>query len=252
MKIILLGTGGFIPTDKAQTACFMLPEVGILLDAGTGLFRMSQYLQTDTLDIYLTHAHGDHFRGLNFLFAAFFVNEIERFGKGLDDANLQPVLAKANERWHASRIHAAPPALDALAREYNQDQMVWQVLNAREPLPQGGTLTSFNAENHGEVGFRLDWPGHSLAYITDTIAKPDVGYIEYIQGVDLLLHECNGPDRLADMMANIHHSHTSAVAQVAAQARVGRCILVHKNPIEAWDIKADLEPARCGPYKMIM
>jgi ribonuclease BN (tRNA processing enzyme) len=244
MKLVLLGTAGFIPTDRAQTACLMLPEVGILLDAGTGLYRMSQYLQTADLDVYLSHAHGDHTRGLVFLFASFFINEINRLEAEVDDSQIGAVVAAANDRLHTVRVHAAQTALNYLQKEYEPHRMNWHLLKDSEPLPQGGRLTSFSVSPQDEVGFRLDWPGHSLAYVTDTIAAPDAKYLEPIRGVDLLVHECNGPDRLAKMMARINHSHTSAVAGVAAQAQVGRLILVHKNPIPQWSIEADLDRAR--------
>ena len=79
--------------------------------------------------------------------------------------------------------------------------------------------------------------------MTDTSAKPDSPYIEMIRGVDLLVHECNGPDRTAGLMLKIHHSYTSAVARLAAQAQVGRLVLVHKNPLH-WSLDDDLEAAR--------
>ncbi len=244
MKLILLGTAGFIPTDRAQTACFMLPELGILLDAGTGLYRMPQYLQTDTLDIYLSHAHGDHTRGLVFLFAAHFVGLVQAAQAALDEGGLGALSAQANRRMHATRLHATQPALDTLTQEYASFQMDWRLIQTHEPLLQGGTLTSFPVGNRDEIGFRLDWPGHSMAYVTDTIATPQAVYLEQIGGVDVLLHDCNGPDRLAKMMATIQHSTTSAVAQLAAQAQVGRLILVHKNPIPQWSIEEDLPAAR--------
>ena len=36
----------------------------------------------------------------------------------------------------------------------------------------------------GSIGLRLDWPGHSMAYVTDTTATVDAQYIEAIRGVD--------------------------------------------------------------------
>src|SRR5437588_9667772 len=67
MKLVLLGTGGYFPTSRRQTACLMLPEIGVVLDAGTGMCRVANYLQTDHLDIFLTHAHLDHVAGLTYL-----------------------------------------------------------------------------------------------------------------------------------------------------------------------------------------
>ena len=63
MKLVLLGTGGYFPTTRRHTACFMLPEVGVVLDAGTGMCRLGAHLKTDRLDIFLTHCtSGSHRR----------------------------------------------------------------------------------------------------------------------------------------------------------------------------------------------
>jgi len=244
MKLILLGTAGFIPTDQAQTACLMLPEAGILLDAGTGLYRMNRYLQTDEVDIYLSHAHGDHTRGLIFLYASYFVRQIHQLQARVDETNIGDIGIKSNHLLHTTRIHAAQPALDFLTKEYEPFQMDWHLMKDQEPLAKGGTITSFNLGNHDEIGFRLDWPGHSMAYVTDTIAKPDAPYIEHIREVDLLVHECNGPERLAKLMVQVGHSSTLAVVRLAAAAQVGRLVLVHKNPIAEWAIDEDLDAAR--------
>ena len=56
MKLLLLGTTGYHPNDRRQTACLMFPELGVLLDAGSAMYRVSEYLQTPTLDIFITHA----------------------------------------------------------------------------------------------------------------------------------------------------------------------------------------------------
>jgi len=144
---------------------------------------------------------------------------------------------------HAVRVHATQPALDTLMNTFEPFHLDWRVLASPEALPQGGRITFFSVSKGDEVGFRLDWPGHSLAYVTDTTAGPDVKYIEDIRGVDVLLHDCNGPDRMAGLMARISHSTPSAAAQVAARAGVKRLVLIHKNPMH-WSIEEDLDAAR--------
>lgn len=64
MKLVLLGTTGYHPNRRRHTACMFLPEVGVVLDAGTGMFRVRDHLATSHLDIFLTHAHLDHVVGL--------------------------------------------------------------------------------------------------------------------------------------------------------------------------------------------
>ena len=64
MRIEFLGTGGFFANERRHTACLMIPEVGVVLDAGSGMFRSIDRIQTDTIDIFLSHAHLDHVIGL--------------------------------------------------------------------------------------------------------------------------------------------------------------------------------------------
>src|SRR5262249_46591497 len=78
MKLIALGTAGYHPTERRQTACVLLPELGIVLVAGTGILRLRERLATTELDIYLTHAHLDHVAGLTFLLDVFSGKSMER------------------------------------------------------------------------------------------------------------------------------------------------------------------------------
>jgi transposase len=68
MKLLVLGSTGYHPNEHRHTACMMLPEIGVVLDAGTGMFRVGRHLQTSTLDIFLTHVHLDHVVGITYLF----------------------------------------------------------------------------------------------------------------------------------------------------------------------------------------
>ena len=40
MNVVLLGSGGYFPTSQRQTSCVLLPEIGVVLDAGTGMSRL--------------------------------------------------------------------------------------------------------------------------------------------------------------------------------------------------------------------
>ena len=179
MKLILLGTGGYHPTDDRQTACLMIPELGVILDAGTALYRARNYLCTSELDIFLTHAHLDHAIGITHLI------DVVR------DKNVQ-----------RTTVHAMPDKLAAI-EEHLLAPLLFPVrppcdlraLAAEEPLAGGGRLTHFPLEHPGgSIGFRLDWPGRSMAYVTDTTAADDSPYLDAIRGVDLLVHECYFPD----------------------------------------------------------
>lgn len=220
MKLVLLGTTGYHPNGRRQTACLMLPEVGVILDAGTGIFRAGKLLRTKTLDIYLTHAHLDHVIGLTFLFDVL--------------AGKQPVSVRvhgAAEKLVAIDTHLFAPDLFPARPPFE-----WRPLQSTNPLPGGGQLASFPLDHPGgSLGFRLDWPGHSLAYVTDTTARPDALYVAAIHGVDLLVHECNFTDEQADWAEKTGHSCLTPVLQIAAAARVKRLILTHFDSLSEAD-----------------
>jgi ribonuclease BN (tRNA processing enzyme) len=67
-----------------------------------------------------------------------------------------------------------------------------------------------------------------MAYITDTTAPGE--YVDFIRGVDLLIHECYFPDELADWALKTGHSAATPVAELARDAKVGRLVLVHVDP----------------------
>jgi ribonuclease Z len=244
MKLVMLGTGGFVPTGEAQTACYFLPEHNLLLDGGTGLYRLSQYMQSATsLEVYLSHTHGDHTTGLHYLFGSYFKKLAAESDSPVNEAYLNDLSKRANNLLNSTRIHVTAEMLPKLKPQF-PFPLDWRLLEACEPLPGGGKLSyfAFNPARE-EIGFRLDWPGHSLAYVTDTIASPEATYLDKIAGVDLLLHDCNLPDSKSMLEQTINHSSTSAVARVAARAGVKRLILIHFNPM-GWPVEADLPAAR--------
>jgi ribonuclease Z len=216
MKLLILGSTGYHPNELRHTACFMFPEIGVVLDAGTGMFRVREHLKTPELTIFLSHAHVDHVVGLTFLFDVLNGTSVARatvYGE------TEKVAAVKAHLFHELLFPVEPPC-------------DFHPLPDAVALPAGGRLTHFPLEHPGgSIGFRLDWPGRSLAYVTDTPARPDADYVARIRGVDVLIHECYFADELADLAATTGHSHTTPVAEVARAAGVGRLVLVHVNPL---------------------
>jgi len=229
MRLVLLGTTGYHPNQRRHTPCMMIPQCGVMLDAGTAMFRAADYLETRELDIFLTHAHLDHVIGLTYLLSVLYVHPLDRITVHGDPEKL----AAVDQHMFSEHLFPKKPPyeLRPLADEVS--------------LPEGGRLTHFPLEHQGgSIGYRLDWPGHSLAYVTDTTAAPGADYVEKIRGVDLLLHECYFPDAYADWAQKTGHSCTTPVAQVARAAQVGRLVLVHLNPLATEDDPIGLEVAR--------
>lgn len=236
MKLVLLGTNGWGPSHDGQTACYMIPELGIVLDAGSGFYRVSEYLQTPSLDVYLSHAHLDHTFGLTFFGAPFVKKELSQLQQDISDEDWQEAFGRGFDFLNKINIHAAGNILPDIQKQLSITKELpdvnWHTLDSQQELPDGGILTHFALEHTIECyGFRLDWSDRSLAYVTDTVADVEAAYVEKIRGVDVLLHECTALNRGKNLAAGAGHSHTQSVVEVAAKAEVGRLILIHHAPI---------------------
>jgi len=207
----------------------MLPEVGVVLDAGTAMYRTREYLTTDWLDIFLTHTHLDHVIGLTYLF----------------DVLAGRTMTRVAVHAEAEKLRAIDTHLFAQPLFPVKPPATFCPLTDQVSVAGDGRVTHFQL-NHpgGAVGFRLDWPAQSMAYVSDTTASIDSTYVDRIRGVDLLVHECHFRDTMAERAALTGHSCTTQVAQVARQAEVGKLVLVHINPLETADDPVDLAAAR--------
>ncbi|MCA9247842.1 MAG: MBL fold metallo-hydrolase [Planctomycetales bacterium] len=229
MKLVLLGTGGYHPSDLRHTACLTLPELGVVFDAGTAFYRLRDHLQTDRIDIFLTHAHLDHVIGLTFLFDVLWRHDdVKVYVHG--DAS---VLASVREHLFAEPLFPAQPPI------------VWVSLEGDLQLADGARLSHIPLPHPGgSRGYRVDWPDRSLAYITDTTAADEACYVNFVRGVDLLVHECYFSDEHPERAALTGHSCTTPVARLAAAADVKRLVLVHVNPLTGAEDPIDLATAR--------
>lgn len=215
MKLVLLGTGGFYANDRRHTACLMLPKIGVVLDAGSAMYRVSEHLATDELDIFLTHAHLDHVIGLTYLLDVLPVD----------------VLRKTTIHGDAEKLAAVREHLFAEALFPVTPPFRFEPLESVCALPGGGKLRHFPLTHPGgSLGYRLDWQDRSLAYVTDTTAALDSDYIEQIRGADILVHEAYFADDPDDRAELTGHSCLKDVAEAAVRAQVGCLILVHINP----------------------
>ncbi len=243
MRGLILGTGGYHPNDGRQTSCVMLPELGIIFDAGTSFYRVADYLATRDLYVYLSHAHLDHIVGLTFFLVPMFTGKVDRV-----------LVRSAPQYLEAIHKHLLAPLVFPIA----PPGFAFEPLAEKVAVPGGGQLTHCPLTHPGgSIGYRIDWPGEartaggapqstrqarSLAYITDTAA--DASYIDFIRGVDVLIHECNFPDDSIHLARESGHCYLSAVVNVAREAEVKRLILTHFDPELPLDEPLDLTAAR--------
>ncbi|TWU09684.1 Ribonuclease BN [Symmachiella macrocystis] len=227
MKLQFLGTGGYHPTEQRHTSCVLLPDTGIAFDAGTSFFRVPSRLKTDELDVFLSHAHLDHIIGLTYFIVPLLSGQIK-----------QVRVHGRTQDLDAVRTHLFSKPLFPVLPEFD-----FREIQQSYAVADGGTLTHVPLKHPGgSLGYRIDWPKQSLAYLTDTTVDPD--YLEFIRGVDVLIHECNFTDDMSQWCETTGHSNTSAVAQLARDAEVGRLYLTHFDPQNDGNDPVGLEIAR--------
>jgi ribonuclease BN (tRNA processing enzyme) len=231
MRLIPLGTNGYIPTHGRQTMCFLvrLESRALLLDAGTGVARLLEpsvrelLEDVERLDVILSHFHLDHVVGLSYLPGVWPERPVRIHAPA-------PPMVDADPREALCRlIH--PPLFPIPLAEFPMRLVLEPV--ASEGFEIDGLEIGLRSQDHpgGSVGIRV---GEALAYVTDTTA--DEGTAHLADGVDVLVHEVwSGPDEEGGAFG---HSAAGQVARLADLAGARRLMPAHHHPSHT---AADLE-----------
>jgi ribonuclease Z len=220
MKLHCLGTAGYHPSATRHTSCYFIPEAGLMLDAGSGLFRVEPLLEKEEISVLLSHSHLDHVMGLTFF---------------LDYVAVTP-LRKVHVYGERSKLEAVRNHLFAELLFPVLPPIQWHPIEDLGRCFQLGNAECrwFPMEHPGgSVGYRIDWQNLSLAYVTDTTASLGADYWREIQGVDWLIHECNFSDKSIDLAIMTGHSWTTAVLECVSAVQIKRLLLTHINPLAA-------------------
>ncbi|HVZ09172.1 MBL fold metallo-hydrolase [Rhodopila sp.] len=199
----------------------------LILDAGTGLRALGNGLpdQVDA-DLLLTHTHLDHIVGLGFF---------------------EPLMRPGTRlRLHGG--HLALPALtSALSAALSPPLMpdLWSlvgkglsigVLAAGRPveLHPGLSVTAEHLRHPGgSVGFRIEWRGRCVAYVTDTEhvpGQPDQAVLRLAREADIFIYDCNYTDDEFAQRIGWGHSTWQEGVRLAYAAGARRLVLFHHDP----------------------
>ncbi len=240
MKATFYGVRGSIATPGkdtvkygGNTSCLLVEpddDVVLIFDAGTGIRSLGQLLVSDGRDIYLlfSHHHWDHIQGLPFFRPIYQQGRtIRLLSNNLNSGDASSVLDQMSDSHF--------PITGAQLRA----QIEVAPFNDQGSIMIGDTKVSTMPLNHpgGGSGYKIETAHGSLVYITDNeLSPPDEmqtsypEWIDFIQGVDLLIHDAMFLD---DELPKVHgwgHSLISQVLQLALDADVKRLVLFHHDP----------------------
>jgi ribonuclease BN (tRNA processing enzyme) len=224
MKVIPLGTNGFFPSFGRQTACyiFRLKDTLIVLDAGSGLFRLAErnsLLQgVREVHLYLSHYHLDHTFGF---YAAF------KLLKGLE----VKVFAGESRRLFSEFVNLNYFPIDYSRKHKN---FTWHMLKESVFTDSGYTVSVIKQKHRSEVSFAYKF-NFGLAYVTDGDISQKT--LEFVKNIPLLLYEHSEDGReiyrrtkkIGSQMLD-GHATTIGAALIAKGANVGQLALIHHNP----------------------
>jgi len=202
----------------------------VILDAGTGLRDLGLALQSRgpiSADMLLTHTHFDHIVGLPFFTPAYTPgNTFRVFAGHLVPGN---TLRCVISRMMTSPLFPVP--IDML-----HSDMTFVDFTAGETLALGPEISLRTAPlNHpdGATGYRIDYQGRSVCYITDTEHVPgerDSRIVELVRGADLMIYDSTYTDEEYPRYRGWGHSTWQEGARLCDAAGVKQLVIFHHDP----------------------
>ncbi len=238
-KVKFWGVRGSIATPGARyiayggnTSCVELSLGGqrVILDAGTGIRNLGHWLLRKNVKhafLLLSHTHWDHINGFPFFTPAY-----------RKDCHLDIMSGHLKEKGGVRNILSSQMTEPTfpVPLEMMSAKMVFEDFSAGDSFALvRGIKVSTARLNHpdGATGYRIDYRGSSLCYITDTehvIGQPDENILGLIAGADYVIYDSTYTDREFPAKIGWGHSTWQEGLRLCRAADAKRLAIFHHDP----------------------
>lgn len=204
----------------------------LIFDAGTGMKNLGDSLAKRkgslNYDIFMSHTHIDHICGFPFFSPAYSPQSRLKLWAGHlkpRGRNLKDVMASIMDS------SLFPVTVDLLSAT-----LIWTDFTAGETIEISPEITLQTAPlNHpeGATGYRVNYQGKSICYVTDTEHKPnerDENILRLIEGADLLIYDCTYTDDEYPNFKGWGHSTWQEGVRLCNAANVKKLAVFHHDP----------------------
>jgi phosphoribosyl 1,2-cyclic phosphodiesterase len=238
LKVRFWGVRGSISCSGAEyaryggnTSCLEVSAGSrrLIFDAGTGIralgLELARLAPLD-IDIYFTHTHLDHLAGLTFFAPLFDERNSVRMWAGHLEApyTLKKVVAN---------LMQAP--IYPVTLEVFKAKVSFTEFKSGDHLMCGPVQLSTAPLNHpnGATGYRIEYGGKSICYITDTehrLGEIDMRIVELCRGADVMIYDSSYTDEEYARYKGWGHSTWQEGVRIADAAGVGTLAIFHHDP----------------------
>ncbi len=215
-----------------NTSCLevMCGDKLFIFDAGTGVHELGARLgdpEKLEADVFFSHTHFDHICGFPFFRPAFKPENELRIWAGhlLPERTVREVLI------YLMMDPLFPVPIDTMRAKMSFCDFV-----AGDTLtPQDGVTVRTAELNHpnGATGYRVEYDGRSICYVTDTEHVPDKldkKILELIDGADVFIYDSTYTDQEYPDHVNWGHSTWQEGVRLANEAKVKSFVVFHHDP----------------------
>jgi phosphoribosyl 1,2-cyclic phosphodiesterase len=203
----------------------------LIFDAGSGLRMLGLALAEESspldTDLFLSHCHIDHLIGLPFFTPAFVCGNRLHLWAG----NLK---AAGGVQATVEKLMSYP--LFPIGIEAVQGKVEFTDFTQGETLtPRPGIKVMTAALNHpgGATGYRVEFGGRAMAYITDTELSADEidpALLELARDASIVVIDTTYTDEELPEHVGWGHSSWQQAVRLANEAGVGKLYLFHHDP----------------------